>query len=241
MATLLAICQEVSGRLGLESLTSVASSTNRTARRLFRTANASGRALARRYDWQTLREEYTFTTVATEEQTNGDLPADFDRFVVESAFNRTNTRPLAGPLLPQEWQQIQALTANVGPTDSFYVRGNVFYITPAPAAGETIAYEYISKYWVDSNVVDGVGDATSFGNDADVPLLDEEMITLDIAWRYLKSRGLPYAEDFRSAELMIADRIARDGVGKRRMQLLKRQHWPRKPVPPVIPEGSWNV
>ncbi len=240
--TLLSMCTEVAARLGLETLTSVASSTNRTARRLMASANSSGRALARRADWQTLREEYTFLTVATEEQTAGDLPTDFDRIVVETAYNRTRTRPLAGPLLPQEWQQIQAMTANVGPTDSFYIRGNTFYITPAPAAGETIAYEYIGKYWVDTGPApDGVGDATSFTTDLDVPLFDEEMMILDIAWRYQKSRGLPYAEDFRSAELMIADRIARDGVGKRRMSLLKRQQWPKRPVPPVIPEGSWNV
>jgi hypothetical protein len=236
--TLLALCQEVSGRLGLETLSSVASSTNQTARRLFRLSNASGRALARRADWQVMRKEHTFLTVAQYEQTNGDLPDDFDRYVQETGFNRTSTRPLAGPLTPQEWQQTQSLTANIAPTDSIYIRGNVIYITPAPAAGETVAFEYMSKYWVETAASTTGADATSFANDTDETVLDEEMITLDILWRYTQSRGLPYAEDFRSAELMIADRISRDGIGKRRMQMIKTR-FGNRPIPPVVPEGSW--
>lgn len=236
-ATLLSLCQDVAGRLGLEQLSSVASTSNQTARRLFRLATASGRSLARRADWQQLRDEFTFTTVATAEQTGATLPADWDRFVVETGYNRTRQRPVAGPLTPQEWQESQARSASLAPTDSVYMRGNAIFITPTPAAGQSIYFEYVSKNWAETS--GGVG-TDRFAADTDVTLLDEEMSVLDLMWRYNKSRGLPYAEDFRAAELMIADRITKAGLGKRRMQLVKRGVRATRPMPPVIPEGNWN-
>lgn len=236
-ATLLSMCQDVAGRLGLETLTSVASTTNQTARRLFRLATASGRSLSRRADWQQLRDEFSFTTVATAEQTGATLPTDWDRFVVETGYNRTRQRPVAGPLTPQEWQETQARSASLAPTDSVYMRGNEIFISPTPAAGQDIYFEYVSKNWCTNST--GTGQ-DRWQADTDLLLLDEEMSILDLMWRYNKSRGLPYAEDFRASELMIADRITKAGLGKRRMQLVKRGVRATRPMPPVISEGDWN-
>lgn len=242
MGSLLTICQDAAGRLGLEELNSIASSSNQTARRLRRAANASGRALARRANWQLLRKEHTFLTVDSGNlQTNATLPNDYDRYVQETGYNRTSSRPLSGPLTAQEWQAYKATIGSLAPTDSFYIRGNQILMAPIPNAGDEVAFEYMSKWWVDSGPTpDGVGEADRFSTDLDEALLDEEMMILDIMWRYKQSRGLPYAEDFRSAELMILDRISQDGVGQRRMDMLQRNRRMR-PMPPAIPEGSWNL
>lgn len=236
--SLLTICQDASSSLGLEPLSSVVANTNETAQRLYRLANRSGKALLRRHDWQVLTMEHTFTTVAAEEQTDTPVPADFDRFITGTFFNRTSKDYLQGPLSAQEWAEQKNLTAAVI-TDGFRLRGDTIIMIPIPTAGETIAYEYVSKYWVDTDA-DDTGDAFAFSADADASLLDEEMITLDVMWRYLDSAGLSYAEKKRDAELMIADRMARDG-GKRIIDLGYRKMASSEARRPTIPEGGWSV
>lgn len=235
--SLITICDDAAGRQGLGQFTSIVANTNGTARRLFKAANASLKALVRKYDWQILQKEHTFVTVAAEIQTNTPLPTDFDHYITETGYNRTRNRALQGPLSPQEWQQMQAFTVNLA-TDSFRVRANQFLMSPAPTAGDTVAYEYVSNLAVAIEATPTVGVKVAFTLDTDVPLLDEEVLTVDIIWRYRKSAGLGYAEDFRDAQLLIADRIAKDGVGKRRMDLA---HGPRLGPPrrPIIQEGNW--
>lgn len=230
------ICQDASLRMGFSNLSSVVGNTDETAGRLYALANQSGKELSRLHQWQILTKEKTFTTVAAETQTDTPIPTDFDRFVDETIFNRSKLRRLVGPLTEEEWQVQKSLTASVI-TDAFRVRGGSFLIIPAPTADETIAYEYISKYWVD-NDGDGDGDLAAFAGDSETSLLDEEMITTDVIWRYRKSVGLNYAEDFRTAQITIAGRIAADG-GRRTMDLGRRR-LNQRPRIPYHPEGNWN-
>jgi hypothetical protein len=233
--TLLTIVQDSMLRMGFSNPASVVGNTDETVGRLFALANQSGRELSRLHQWQILTVEKTFTTVNAEAQTDTPIPADFDRFVDETIFNRSKKRRIVGPLTEEEWQVQKSLTASVI-TDAFRVRGGIFLIIPAPTADETIAYEYISKYWVD-NDADGDGDAVAFAADSETALLDEEMITTDVIWRYRKSAGLNYAEDFRTAQITIAGRIAADG-GRRTLDLGRRR-LNQKPRIPYTPEGSW--
>lgn len=198
-------------------------------------ANQSGKDLVRRHRWTFLTKEQTFTSLAQETQTNM-LPSDFDRFIDETMFNRDKTRRVLGPLTPQEWQRRKTLTAS--PVyESFRVRGSDILMIPTPEAGDTFAFEYISKNWVDTDA-DGDAEAAAFAADADTPLFDEELMTLDITWRYLSAQGQAYAEPFRSFELALADRIARDG-GNRSINLAEGGS--AGPRLPFIPEGSWNL
>jgi hypothetical protein len=151
------------------------------------------------------------------------------------------TRKLLGPLTAAEWQLEKSRGVSAGIGDKFRVRDNQLLINPAPPAGQTIVYEYRSKYWVDTGpVLDGVWDADRFTTDADEPAFDEEMMILDTIWRYEKSVGLPYAEDFRSAELMITDRITANAGGKQIMDLMQRRTIPRVRVP-TVPDGNWTL
>lgn len=232
--SLLTLVQSAALRLGLVPPDTVIDNPDETATRLRALANQSGMELMRRHDWTRLTKEQTFTTVAQEIQTSA-IPADFDRFVNGTIFNRTSKRKLNGPLTAEEWQTQKSLTISIL-LDAFRVRGSDFIMLPTPTADETVAYEYISKYWVDADD-DGTGDATSLAADAAVTLLDEETIVADCIWRYQQSAGLGYAESFRNAQVMIADRIARDG-GRRTMDLGYTRSVSR-PRLPSMPEGDW--
>ncbi len=235
--SLLTIVQDARERIMQYAPTLVVSEANDTAVIAMKAlATQSGRDLVRRHEWTFLIKEQTFTALAQEVQTSM-LPSDYDRFVDETWFNRSKTRRILGPLSPQEWQRRKTLQTS--PVfESFRLRGSDILMIPTPEAGDTIAFEYISNLWVDSNPTDGTGDATRFGNDGDAPLFSEELMSLDITWRYLAAQGFDYSEPFRSFEMALADAIARDG-GNRSINFGAGGN--SQPRVPFIPEGTWNL
>ena len=145
MANILQIVQDVADRVGLVRPTALVGVSDNQARQLLAFANQEGHDLARRCAWQALTKEKTFTTVAQESQT-GAVPADFDRFVTGTFYNRTKSRVVTGPLTAQEWADYKGRLASVV-FDAFRLRGDAILLAPTPSAGETMVYEYVSKYW----------------------------------------------------------------------------------------------
>lgn len=234
--SLLSLVQNAADRLGIVRPATVITSQDQQALRLLGFAQQEGKALARRHTWQILTKEGTFTSTATETQTSA-LPADFDRWIDETFFNRTRKRPVYGPLNAQDWQFAKSVVATVI-IESFRQRGaaNDILITPTPTAGDSYAYEYISKNWCAKS------DATpqsAWALDTDTGILEEELITLGVIWRFKAGQGFDYAEDFRNYELMVAQAIARDG-GKRTLNAGYSLQ-SRRPTAPMIQDGSWNL
>lgn len=227
--SLLTVVQKSAARLGLAEPDSVISNTEQNAVTLLSFANQEGIELARRATWQALTKEQTFVTVAAAAQTSS-IPSDFEWYIPETMFNRTSRRRVVGPLSSEEWQQIQSsLITRVNP--AFRIRGNTILITPTPTAGNTVAYEYISNQWCESS---GGTDQSAWAADTDVGLLDEELMTLGIVWRWKKAKGFDYSEEFRTYELQVAQKILRDG-SKQRLSM-DRVPADRVPHAPQTPE-----
>ncbi len=165
------------------------------------------RGLAGAHDWQRLRREETFTTVAAETQTDT-LPADFLRHIQGTFWNRTDRRPVIGPLTPQEWQYLKAQVTG-GVEDQFYQRNNDLLIYPAPSAGETMAFEYITK--MIGLATDNTTERELFTVDTDYTYFDDELVILGAAWSYKQSEGLDYSEEMNSFELRFYDMVKADG------------------------------
>ena len=229
--SLLTIVQDACDLLSIPRPDSVEDSTDQQVRQLFVLANEEGRELSKGYDWQVLREQYTFTTVASAAQTSA-VPADLDHFISNSFFNRTTRRNIIGPITPQQWQAIQAQPQLNRVFLAFVQRHGQFLVTPTPAAGETIAYEYITKNWAYSDT-DVPKDR--FTADTDETFLDEWLFVLGLRWRFLKSKGLEYAEDFRTYQTQINQVMARDG-GNSELSITGDDSYV---LSPNIPEGSF--
>lgn len=204
---LLQIIQKSCRLLNLPVPTVVVTSTDPQVQQLWELANEEGYELAGSFDWQALRQQYTFVTIASAVQASA-LAADMDHFISNSFFNRTTQRNVYGPITPQQWQAIQAQPQLNRVFLSFVERDGQFLITPTPAAGETIAYEYISSYWAKTS---GGTAKAEFTLDSDETYLSERVIILGVRWRFLKSKGLDYAEDFRTYMTERAQTQARDG------------------------------
>ena len=204
--SLLTIVQGAAGRLNLVRPDTVISSTDENVIVLLSLAQEEGRALARRNAWQALQTEHTFATVAS--TVSYALPSDFDRILTQTVFNRTRRRRMLGDLSPQQWQETQAsLVTMVNP--AFRIRGGLFLVSPTPSAVETIAYEYVTKNFCQSA---GLVGQSSWLSDTDLGILDEELTTLGLVWRFKAKKGLDYSEDMQTYEMEVANAILRDGA-----------------------------
>lgn len=234
--SLLTIIQNAADRLGIVRPSSVVGSADLQIRQILAFANQECRELARGYPWQVLTFETTITATATETQTAA-IPSDFDRFVTETFYNRTSKRLLQGPMTAQEWADYKGRT-QTQIYDAFRVRGNNLLIAPTPQAGDTYAFEYVSKYWA-TTASGTTATLSAWAADDNVPLLDDELITDGVVWRFLQRKGLDYAEAFRTYETQKMLLQSRDG-GKRRVNMAASRSLPG-PFRPTWPDGNWQI
>ena len=229
--SLLSIVQSATKRLGLNTPTAIASATDPAVLQLMELLNEEGKDLSQRTNWQALTAQATFTTVATETQGALSTIAPGCKFIInDTIWKRTLRRPVFGPLIPQQWQQMKAMFMQ-GPWNQYRVRlGNIDFV-PAPTAGQSCFFEYVTKNWC-SNGTD------AFTADADTSLLDEEIMTLGLIWRWRAAKGLDYASDYDKYDDKVQNAMGRDAskpilnAGDVRYDIL----------PGVfVPSGSWGV
>jgi len=194
--TLAQICTEALEGVGVDSPGTFASGGD-LGRQMVAIANGSIRDMTRRTDWQELRLEGTFTTLAAELQTvlSTDFPY-YRKIIGDSMWNRTTQESVIGPLTPQAWQRIKSDDF----TPSFpvyFLRADTIYFPGTPTAGETIYFEYIDKRAVADS---GGTPKERFTADTDVPRLDDHALMLCVRWRFLQRKGLEYGEAFREYE-----------------------------------------
>lgn len=230
--SLLSIIKNVAIKVGVNVPSSVIGSTNQEVVELLAFANEEGRELTRRHNWQIIRKEKTFTSLATEEQAA--LPSDFDHFINETFWNRTRKHPLNGPLTPQQWQYNKSWVSSPV-TDSFTVRGGKILINPVPTAGETMAYEYISKNFCQSSSLVGQSEWLA---DTDTGVLDEALMELGTLVRFKLSKGLDAGSDIAKydTQVMIAG-----GQESPKATLNMAGAYPRVGPNIIVQEGDWSL
>jgi len=208
---LLALIRAACAELSLPPPSGVAGNADPLVTQMLAIANSEGRDLARRYGWQALTREATFTTVAAESQ--GTLAAIVGaaqalRYIVNATiWDRTSGEPIRGPRDGATWQGYKAVTF-ASPYSEYRIRGNELVFMPAPAAGHTCAFEYVSRYWC-SNAAGSVF-ADALAADTDLCLVDDELVLMGILWRWRKAKGFDYAEEHLAYERQVADAMARD-------------------------------
>ena len=234
--TLLTICQDAAKLIGITAPHAVTSSTDTSVLQLNAVANQEGRALVDRYMWQALVKEGSHTTLAAESQgTMVSIASDFGRFSNNTMWNRTTDRTYYGPLSGSQWQRIMAIVSS-GVTNYFRIRGNALLFHPTPPAGESVKFEYVSRFWVDESG-GVVADADKFTGDAQTSVISEELITLGVVWRFLKIKGLPYDQQFMEYQSRVQELTQTDGA-----RPILRMGGPNFASMPVNePEGNFGL
>ena len=234
--TLLTICQDAANEIGVPSPSAVIGSTDTTAIQLLAAANREGKNLVTGYDWEVLVKEENHTAIANESQ--GKLSAiatDFERFSNNTMWNRTSDRKFYGPLNNTEWQTLKG-SVQSGITNYFRIRGGYLLMNPVPTVGDAIYFEYISEWWVDTTG-DGDADATRYAADTNTTILDENLITLGVIWRFLKQKGLPYDNQLQEYQIKLFEKQAKDGA----KPIIRMSGSSRLFLPVNEPEGNFTL
>lgn len=233
--SLLTVIQKVCNRVGVAAPTTASGSTDQQVVQMIALANEEGEELAERYTWQSLQLEATHTTLAAELQgVMTTIAPGFKYILNDTIWNRTQQRPMYGSLTPDNWQVLKSSSIN-GPYQEYRVKGGSLYLIPAPAAGHTIAFEYMSKNWCQSSALTGQ-DAWSL--DADTGILDENIMIAGVIWRWRNAKGLDYTEEFRNYEVRVANAMNRD-AGKSSI-MMDGSPSTRQPGI-IVPTGNWPL
>lgn len=102
--------------------------------------------LLKKNAWTNLQREVTFATASS--ATAYALPSDFLDFTNQTGWNRSSFLPMVGPLTPQESQFLKARLANVIINICFRQQGGLITFPIVPPNGTNVAFEYLSKFCV---------------------------------------------------------------------------------------------
>lgn len=262
---ILQICQDVADELSLSRPATLfpeaGTEADTDARKLLRALTKTVKYIAANYDWQVLRGEKNFVTVAQEWQPNT-IPDDFLRFSLDGYFyNRTRRWKLSGPTSAAEWQRLKLYGIAAFP-GYYSLASEHLRIYPEPPAGEEIHFTYIrdaigtignaSARWQEVGVpTQGTGQqpfydigerphtsgtwtsidmapapdtpVKRFTKDTDIPLWDDELLTLGTIANFRQMEGLEAQTAFQLFQSMLSNRRALDG-GRRVLDMGKGPH-----------------
>lgn len=140
------------------------------------------------------------------------LSADLEYFLTKTFWDGSYRWQLLGPLEAQEKNVIKFGISPVGPRRRFWILNNYLYINPLPGnSTDVIAYDYMSNAWCASS---GGTTQKKWIADTDIYLLNEDCFVLGMKWRYLRAKGLDYAQEFDTYTKTSNRVMARDGGGR---------------------------
>lgn len=139
------------------------------------------------------------------------FPSDLQYFINRTGWDRTSKWELVGPMMATEWQFLESGYPATGFLYRFRVMTDKLVLHPIPETTARISMEYYSKNWCQS--AGGTGQA-AFAADTDTPILDDFLLTLGLKWRFLRAKGLDYAQEQRTYEDAVERSLARAGTGR---------------------------
>ena len=123
-------------------------------------------------------------------QVNYAMPADYQRMVNKTQYNKSNRWAVIGPKDAQEWQWLKASYVTTGPRRRFRIQGNKFAVWPAPTSNVILGFEYQSGSWV----IDSDGSYKQrFSADTDTSLFPDRLLVLGTKLKYFQIKGFDTA------------------------------------------------
>lgn len=234
--SLLGMTQSFCRRTNISVPVQVIGNTEPQIAQIYALLEEEGNDLSGRGDWEVLTREAIHTTIATESQgAIGTIATDNFRYVRHNTlWDRTENLPITSIDGP-DWQAEKGFAAT-SPRYRARIRGGDLIVTPTPPAGSTWAFEYVSWNWILD--VDGGTRKQYFEADTDTVLLPCAIVMMGLRWRWKKEKGLEYAEDFRTYEMM-----ANDALGRERLRTTLHMDGADRSAAPhiLVNQGSWNL
>lgn len=114
------------------------------------------------------------------------FPADYQRIVDRTQWDKSKHWEMLGPESPQQWQWLKSGYIATGPRIRWRILGNTFQIWPGVSTSEYLGFEYVSKYWV----TDAGGTSKgSFTADTDTCVFDDRLMVAGLKLKYFGVKG----------------------------------------------------
>jgi hypothetical protein len=211
--TLLAMVQQAVAEIGITQPAFLVSNTDNTAVQLLALANRSAEDIAGQAGswggWPQLRKEYVLTLNSG--QDTYPFPTDLQYLIPDTEWSRSYRWQLLGPLEAQEWQVLKSGISPTGPRTRYRIFGGNIVFDPVPSSSQTIAFEYYSNAFIQG----ASGTQTQFLADTDTFLLPDNLMVLSIKWRFLRAKGLDYAQEFTDYKAALERALSRAGSARR--------------------------
>jgi hypothetical protein len=237
--------------MGLPAPAAVVTSPDATVQQMVALLNRAGNDLTIGFPWEQLIREWILET--QDGVPAYDMPADWNYFLDQTQWDRTNHWPLLGPKTAQEWQWLKGGLLSSGPRLRYRVVSGKFELWPVPSPTNTpignsasdgvfvpwtLAMEYVSDTWLKDSEVENTYYAEC-KSDNDIVLLDPWVLTAYLKLKYWEAKGLDtgaYQSDFLQTW---NNRIGKN-KGAPMLTLAPRARTMLIGIN-NIPDGSWNV
>ena len=218
----------------------IGKSSQRTYAELISILNLTAEELLDRVDWP---DPITVDIVITGSGVESyDLPADFKRLTHDEycVYETTTTRRFGIPVKTNgEWTNLKQLGSAGGRryyrTSGTEEDGHRISTYRPLETGSSLTVSYVSKNWLAHDE----SAASMWVDDDDTLLLPKRLVTLGVAWRWKKRKGLPFADVLAEYEAKLA-RAANEARGVRKIvfgePLYQKAPWD-VPVPDFIPSS----
>jgi hypothetical protein len=136
------------------------------------------------------------------------MPADYDRSIDRTQWDKTKHWEMLGPETAQQWETLLSGFVATGPRVRFRILGNLFQIWGVSGTTDTLGFNYVSKYW--ASATDGTAKG-SFTVDTDTCMFSDRLMVLGLKLKYFEIKGFDTTALYRdyTAELDISK--ANDG------------------------------
>lgn len=209
--SLLTATQDAMVLCGQSQPSSVVPNTDPTVAKFLAFAQVEAETTGSDFNWRNMNIAYLF--IGNGSQTLFNLPSDFERIVQGQALwsQKYPSIPLQGPVSSQDLLALKALPVTpVRPV--WRLIGTQIEIWPALANGEIVNTEYRTIYPISSS--DGSTKRARWAADTDISLFPEVILKLGMIWRWKQSKGLDYAEDFRTYQIERDKKAGHEAGGK---------------------------
>ena len=174
--------------------------------------NTLGDDLNNKHDWTQFVRECTITTAGN--AASYALPADFHQMFDQSGWNRSMRLPLVGPLSSQETQFLKSRLGNVIINVSFRIEGNLMIFPILQANGQTIVFEYVSNFWVQTAASSTGPDASASTSATDTVLYDPDLMVAGLKLAFLENKGFDTEQAQKRFDAKMAHCISKNVGGR---------------------------
>jgi len=181
--TLKDILNQVLSECGFSESPQFFNAQNSDINQLIALAQRSARVLSK-HDWQALRKTASITLTSAEYY---DLPSDFRQTISDTMWMAGRADKPDFPASDTSWGYVKARGINNSLHYSLRLEGNQFAVL-SPVVGEVVSYDYLSNNPIID--IDTITSKPRWAKDTDTWLLDDDLIQMDLIWRFKKLKGL---------------------------------------------------